>query len=469
MSEEYAYVLDARRAGGEAFERAHAAAGSRTGAGEAEGGQSAPLSVSAAMALAKRSLEALTVRLVGEVSEVSNKPGYKAVYFTVKDEGASLPCMMWLNRYRSSGVELRVGMLVELAGRFTLYAPKGRMNFDVFSLSVAGEGDLRLKVANLAKKLEAEGLMRPERKRALPEFPEVIGLVTSPRGAAVHDVLRTLRRRYPLARVVLAGVPVEGAQAPAALAAGLACVQDAGAQVVLLVRGGGSFEDLMPFNDEGLARAIASARVPVVTGIGHEPDTCIADMVADRRASTPTAAAEAASPDIVALSAALDARGSALAGALGGRLARTAERLEALASRPVLADPSLLLSAAAQSLDLASERLHRAIPLGLERDRASLARLSDRMRASGSVLLSRFDRGISLAAARLHDLSPLAVLGRGYALARDEAGAVVRSVEAVEPGSRLAVSVADGVISCAVEETQKRETELIEVGGADGR
>ena len=146
-----------------------------------------PLTVSEAMQAAKLSLESITVKLIGEVSEVNAKAGYKAVYFTVKDAGAALPCMMWNNRYRDSGVPLAVGMLVELTGRFTLYAPKGRMNFDVFSVSLAGEGDLRRRVADLARKLDAEGLMDPRRKRPLPVFPERIGVVTSPRGAAVHD------------------------------------------------------------------------------------------------------------------------------------------------------------------------------------------------------------------------------------------------------------------------------------------
>ena len=208
---------------------------------DAAAGGAEALSVSAAMALAKGALEGVTVRLVGEVSEVSNKPGYKAVYFTVKDKSAALPCMMWNNRYQAAGVSLSVGMLVELTGRFTLYAPKGRMNFDVFSVALAGEGNLRLQVANLASKLQAEGLMDAARKRALPQLPASIGLVTSPRGAAVHDVLRTLRRRFPLARVLVAGVPVEGAGAPAGIVEGMRSVCAAGAEVVLVVRGGGSF------------------------------------------------------------------------------------------------------------------------------------------------------------------------------------------------------------------------------------
>ncbi|MFR5000086.1 MAG: exodeoxyribonuclease VII large subunit, partial [Slackia sp.] len=191
------------------------------------------------MLRAKDSLEALTVVLIGEVSEVNAKAGYKAVYFTVKDAGASLPCMMWLNRYRQSGVELAVGRRVELTGRFTLYAPKGRMNFEVFSVSVAGEGDLRQKVAQLARDLEREGLMDAGRKRRVLRMYEHIGLVTSPRGDAVHDVMRTMRRRFPLTRISLAGVAVEGAHAATGMAEALASCAAAGCEAILLVRGGG--------------------------------------------------------------------------------------------------------------------------------------------------------------------------------------------------------------------------------------
>ena len=466
-----------------------------TSSGElgSEGGREA-LSVSAAVGLAKTALEDVVVRLVGEVSELSAKAGYKAVYFTVKDRSAALPCMMWNNRYQASGVELRVGALVELTGRFTLYAAKGRMNFDVFGVALAGEGRLRMQVAELARRLEAEGLMAPERKRALPRYPRAIGLVTSPRGAAVHDVLRTLRRRYPMARVLLAGVPVEGAQAPAQLAEGLRRVAGAGAEVVLLVRGGGSFEDLMPFNDEGLARAVAACPVPVVTGIGHEPDTSIADMVSDHRASTPTAAASAAVPDVRALAGELGARAHALASTVGRRLERTRLMLERLAMRPLFAEPERLLASDAQTLDDLSARLAQALPDALAADRRELdalrgalvrllpgaiapharrasdagaaltrlgpalaerpaqraAALAGRLSYQGDVFGQRFRTELALAAARLDDLSPLAVLARGFSIARDGSGAVVRSVEAVAPGDALAVTVADGELDCLI-------------------
>ena len=161
------------------------------------------LTVTEAMNAAKKALEGVYARVVGEVSEFNDKPGYKAAYFTVSDGGASMPCLMWRDQYLASGVELHCGMLVELSGSFSAYIAKGRMQFAVRSLALAGEGNLRLQVAQLARKLELEGLMRPERKRALPRYPQRIAVVTSPRGKAVHDVIRTLRRRYPLAELLL--------------------------------------------------------------------------------------------------------------------------------------------------------------------------------------------------------------------------------------------------------------------------
>ena len=420
-----------------------------------------PLSVSQAMALAKGALEACTVTLIGEVSEVSNKAGYKAVYFTVKDENASLPAMMWNNRYAAAGLDLRVGMLVQLTGRFTLYAAKGRMNFDVFSLSLAGEGDLRLKVANLAKKLEAEGLLDSARKRPLPSFPQTIGLVTSPRGAAVHDVLRTMRRRYPSARILLAGVPVEGSDAPGHLCQALQTVADSGAELVLLVRGGGSFEDLMPFNDENLARTIAALPIPVVTGIGHEPDNSIADMVADLRASTPTAAAEAATPNSVELSAALAAQMAHINRMLQTRLQQSSARLDAMATRPVLNDPNQLITQQALALDAAFDRLQRAIPANLMRDANHLQQTSIHLKNLGKTLIEASSARLATQAARLDDLSPLSILGRGYALAKNKEGKLVSSISTVAEGEALELTVADGLINCTVDSCTYADRELV--------
>ena len=422
-----------------------------------EGATPQAMTVSAALALAKQSLESLTVTIVGEVSEVSVKAGYKAAYFTVKDSSASLPCMMWNNRYRAAGVQLAVGQLVQMTGRFTLYAAKGRMNFDVFSIALAGEGDLRMHVANIARKLKAEGLTDPSRKRALPQLPERIGLVTSPRSAAVHDVLRTLRRRFPVARVLLAGVPVEGSGAPAGIIEGLYSVVNAGAQVVLVVRGGGSFEDMMPFNDEALARAIAACPVPVVTGIGHEVDTSIADMVSDVRASTPTAAAEAVSPAPEVLEAYFNARASGLKTGAASLLAQLSARVSQAAERPVFADPHLMFAADAQALDLASDRLSRALPNVIEANGRLLDAARGRLGAAGPNVLVRFENQLRGGAARLHDLSPVAVLGRGYSITKTQEGAIVRSVDQAPAGSLVNVAVADGSLSCEVRQTVRNE------------
>lgn len=424
---------------------------------EREGGGAQALTVSAALALAKRSLEDITVTIVGEVSEVSVKAGYKAAYFTVKDSSAALPCMMWNNRYRAAGIQLAVGQLVQMTGRFTLYAAKGRMNFDVFSIALAGEGDLRLRVANIARKLKAEGLTDPARKRELPVFPERIGLVTSPRSAAVHDVLRTLRRRFPVARVLLAGVPVEGANAPAGIIEGINCVAAAGAQVILVVRGGGSFEDMMPFNDEGLARTIAACPVPVVTGIGHEVDTSIADMVSDLRASTPTAAAEAVSPSRESLDALFAARAESVRSSAAFTLGQLSAQVGRVADRPVFADPLQLFAADAQALDIASERLARALPNAIAMNRQGVEASRKRLAAAGPNMLMRFDHQMRTGASRLHDLSPVAVLGRGYSITRTEGGSIVRSVDEAPIGSTVDISVADGQLTCEVKDSIKAQ------------
>lgn len=410
------------------------------------------LTISEAMALAKGALESVTVRVVGEVSEFNDKPGYKAAYFTVCDEGASMPCMMWRDAYVATGVELRCGVLVELQGNFSAYVPKGRMQFMVKRLSLAGEGMLRMQVAALARQLEVEGLMRPDRKKPIPRFPERIAVVTSPRGKAVHDVIRTLRRRYPLAELLLAGVTVEGPDAPRAIVQGLRAAADANPDVILLVRGGGSYEDLMPFNHELVARTVAACPIPIVTGIGHEPDDSIADMVADVRASTPTAAAEAVAPSVEELTSVLASASNSLGRALRHRVQSAEHRLALLARRPVLCDETLLAAQAWQALDAMALALSTAIPRRLERDTERLSYVQDRLARVGPLIHERAAESLGRNAARLSDLSPLGILGRGYAVCFAADGSrVVRSAREVEPGDRVSVRVAEGHIGCIVE------------------
>lgn len=413
------------------------------------------LTVTEAMTQAKGALEALRLRVMGEVSEFNDKPGYKAAYFTVSDGSASLPCLMWRDAYDASGVALRCGMLVELTGQFSAYVPKGRLQFTVRRLELAGEGRLRMQVAELARRLEAEGLMRPERKRPLPDHPMRIAVVTSPRGKAIHDVIRTLRRRYPLAELLVAGVQVEGDAAPAAIVEGIRAAEQARPDVVLLVRGGGSYEDLMPFNAEIVARAVAACTVPVVTGIGHEPDTSIADMVADLRASTPTAAAESVTPSLQQLEATLARERRALGSALRQQVVKASLRVSRLAERPVLSDPHAVLGPAAQAIDHAAMRLGRVLPERLVREERHVEAMRARLLQAGGRTAERAEARFRMAAARLEDLSPLAILARGYSASfLPDGRTVVRSTRQVAVGERMVVRIADGRIGCTVDHVE---------------
>lgn len=423
------------------------------------------LTVAQAMNAAKRSLESVRATVIGEVSEFNDKPGYKAAYFSVSDQDAAMPCVMWRDRYVASGVVLRAGMKVEMDGYFTAYVPKGRMQFTVNTLRMAGEGDLRVRVAELARRLEGEGLMAPSRKRAIPRLPQRIALVTSPRGKAVHDVMRTLRRRYPLAELLIAGVTVEGEGAPAAIAQGLEVAAAAQPDVILLVRGGGSYEDLMPFNSELVARAVAFCPVPVVTGIGHEPDTTIADMVSDLRASTPTAAAEAVAPSVEEIASRLAVDGRRLGRALEARLASVVHRVERLADRPVFVDPMTLTGAATQALDGAAMRLTRAIPDRLDSDARRLGFARDRLVLLSGRVATSAEHAVTRSASRLHDLSPLAILGRGYSLSTAADGSVVRSIDDVPVGGDLSVRVANGVYGCVVATTRNLPSTTTSLSG----
>jgi len=412
------------------------------------------LSVTEAMTSAKRALEGMPMRVIGEVSEATDRSGYKAVYFTLSDGSSVMPCLMWRDAFAISGTPLQEGMLVEVSGSLTVYAPKGRMQFQVRTLQAAGEGALRLKVAALARRLEAEGLMRPERRRPLPEFPGAIALVTSPRGKAVHDVIRTLRRRYPVAELLVAGVAVEGANAVASIVEGLRVAGGSGADVVILARGGGSYEDLMPFNDESVARAIVACPVPVVTGIGHEPDTSIADMVADMRASTPTAAAECVAPTCDEVMGRLGSLRRLLARALSHGVRAAERRVAVIRSHAVFRDPGALTAAQAQRLDLAAAALPRALPGRITRDGVRLARARERLVAASDRSIEVATAHLRLSASRLEDLSPLGILARGYAVCYAEDGTVVRSSGSLESGDHVRLRLQGGSAGCLVESVQ---------------
>jgi exodeoxyribonuclease VII large subunit len=314
---------------------------------------------------------------------------------------------------------------------------------------------LRLQVAALARRLDAEGLMDASRKRSLPALPLRIGLVTSPRGKAVHDVIRTLARRYPLGELVVAGVTVEGAGAAAEIVHGIRAVaSEPGVEVMIVGRGGGSYEDLMPFNTEQVARAIAECPVPVVSGVGHEPDQTIADMVADHRASTPTAAAEAVAPSVRELERTLERDARSLTRSLGRVAAEARHRLDALAARPALREPMAVFAARAQQLDSAAEGLSRALPARLARDREGLGVLARALSSAGDRTGERARVRLASLGARLGDLSPLGILARGYAICYGPDG-VVRAASEVTPGDGVGVRLGSGTLGCTVDTVEE--------------
>ena len=295
------------------------------------------LSVSQAVEIAAGALDAIPqLSVLGEVTGFRGPNARSGhCYFQIKDDSAAVDCIIWKGAYLKRTFDLRDGMQVSFKGSFNLYKPTGRMSFVARSFSLAGEGLLRQQVAQLAEKLRREGLMDEARKRRIPVFCSRVAVVTSLSGAVIDDVKRTLRRRNPLVELVCVGAKVQGEGAPTELIEGLrrAAAITPAPDCILLVRGGGSFEDLMTFNDEELARAVAACPVPVVTGIGHEPDTSICDMVSDRRASTPTAAAESVAPAMTELADVLEARYQRLGAAMASMIGSAQVDLEMLDQR----------------------------------------------------------------------------------------------------------------------------------------
>lgn len=338
-----------------------------------------PLSVKDAVDAFNALMKKQSFLIEGEVSAVG-KPGYANFYFDIKDESCSLSCKMWANAFKACNVTLEPGAKVIVKGTFECWGKKGSIEFRATKVVLAGDGFLRQQVAQLIERLSKEGLTSQERKRPIPYCPMTIGVVTSPRGAVIHDVRRTLNERFPLAKILFAGVQVEGKNAPQDMIKAMNVVANAGAEVVLLVRGGGSFEDMMPFNDESLARAIVQMPVPVVTGIGHEPDTSVADLVADLRASTPTRAAMEVSLDQVELRSSLDTMVNNATERLRGRLNRSAQIIASYESRPLFSDPMYLFSSDAQTLDSLQAGLER-LRTGLVQGFANDVRLIERHQA----------------------------------------------------------------------------------------
>jgi exodeoxyribonuclease VII large subunit len=376
------------------------------------------------------------VAVRGEISNCT-VAGSGHVYLTLKDDDAQLRGVMWRSKASRLRFALQDGLDVVAVGAVQVYPARGTYQIVIDELIPQGVGALELAFRQLHAKLAAEGLFAPERKKPLPRFPRRIALVTSPGGAAVRDMLQVIARRWRLADVVIVPVPVQGEGAPLRIAAGIALLpRIPRVDVAIVGRGGGSLEDLSAFNAEPVARAIAASPVPIISAVGHEIDVTIADLVADRRALTPSEAAEIVVPDRAELAAALRHLQGRLLTLLRERAAAARSRLENVAGRRVFARPLERVQRLAERLDELESRLSRVVVHRHTEGRAQLATL----------------------AASLDALSPMKVLQRGYSIThKAETGEVIRQVEQVRPGDRLRTRLGAGQVMSRVEAVEQAE------------
>lgn len=368
--------------------------------------------------------------------EISNYKLYPSGhhYFTLKDEGAALKCVLFKGNASRLRFRPENGMKIIAMGKISVFPRDGAYQLYCTAMAPDGIGDLHAAFEQLKKKLSAQGLFDPAHKKPLPKYPGTIGIITSPAGAAVHDMLRILRKRYPLSQVRLLPVRVQGADAPGEIAAAIRYANRYHLADLLIVgRGGGSMEDLWAFNEEVVAYAIYDSQIPVISAVGHEPDVTISDYVADLRAATPSNAAELAVPDRDALCQNLDTLSAAMASALNRQIKAARQHLDVLSRHPALQSPDGYLNQKSKELQL----------------------LTGRLTAAQNQIISRSNQRYIALTAKLDAMSPLKVLTRGYSIAQTEQGKIIRSVAQVEEGHTIHVALSDGRFSATV--TDRKE------------
>ena len=376
------------------------------------------------------------VAVRGEISNYKLYPSGHH-YFTLKDEASALRCVL----FKGNAARLRFrpenGMKILAMGRVSVFPRDGAYQLYCTALAMDGVGDLYAAFEQMKKKLEAQGLFDPSHKKPIPRYPGTIGIVTSSAGAAIHDMLRILGKRYPLTRVRLFPVRVQGAGASQEIAAAIRYANYYHLADVLIVgRGGGSMEDLWAFNEEPVAYAIYESEIPVISAVGHEPDVTISDFVADLRAATPSNAAELAVPDQDGLRQSLDQMTSAIAGNLSRQLKAARQHLNALACASVLQDPGAYIAQQRKNTEFLKNRLAAA-------QNQSVAQKRQRYVAAVS---------------KLDAMSPLKVLTRGYSVTQTESGEIVRSAGQVKAGDRVRIRVSDGSMTAEILDQQEEST-----------
>lgn len=385
--------------------------------------------------------------VAGEISNLT-RAASGHVYFSLKDAQAQVRCVMFRSRAQLLPWQLDNGQQVEVQALVTLYEARGDFQLNVEGMRRAGIGRLYELFLKLREKLAAEGLFAAERKRGLPRYPKRVGIVTSPQAAALRDVIAAFRRRAPHVELIIYPTLVQGADAPAAIVAALNAAHARNeCELLLVVRGGGSIEDLWAFNDEAVARTLAVSPAPTVAGIGHETDTTIVDYVADRRGATPTAAAELASAGWFEAATEIDALEDALRRTIQSALETRMQALDRLALR--LIHPAQRLAATRQRLELLAHRLQAAIQQRTVQQ-PRLDRLGHRLRQAMAAQCARRHQQLSRCQGALAALSPLATLERGYSIVRGPDGAIVRDAAQLAAGDDLQLQFARGKVGARV-------------------
>lgn len=364
--------------------------------------------------------------------EISNLKYHTAghIYFTLKDQNGILKAVMFRSSAARLKFELKDGMNIIAAGRISLYSPSGQYQLYTESIQPDGVGALYVAFEQIKEKLEAEGLFEASRKNPIPLMPMTIGIVTSPTGAAIYDMINVISRRFPLAKIVLYPALVQGEGAPESLIKGLAYFNDTkSADVIIIGRGGGSIEDLWGFNSEKLAYAIAGSDIPIISAVGHETDYTICDFVADKRAPTPSAAAEIAVPDIFGIKQNISDSLRKMNNTLLNEVKRSRRIIDILSSSKVLVSKESLFDDYKMKIAFASDMLYSAVEKGTERRRGEFGIL----------------------AAKLQAFSPLNTLARGYSITQNADGDIIRSVKMIAVGDKLKISFSDGEISSSVD------------------
>ena len=378
--------------------------------------------------------------LLGSIAvrgEISNYKMYPSGhhYFTLKDEGGALKCVMFKGNAMRMRFQPENGMKVIAMGKISVFPRDGAYQLYCTAMTPDGVGDLYAAFEQLKSKLAGEGLFDPAHRKPLPKYPGVIGIVTSSAGAAVHDMLRILRKRYPLTKVRLFPVRVQGVEAPPEIVGAIRYANRYKLADLLIVgRGGGSIEDLWAFNDERVARAIYDSEIPVISAVGHEPDVTISDFVADLRAATPSNAAELGVPDQEALQQIIDGFSAAMATSLHRQIKAGRQHLKALADSSALRSPTGYLEQRRQNVTLLKNRLLSAQIQSIDRKKQRFVEQT----------------------AKLDAMSPLKVLTRGYAMAQKKDGTVLRSVKQLDIADEIAITVGDGKVSAMVTDIKEK-------------